>query len=77
MLKRILAVLFVGTFMIASLPHETNAGVRKGKWIDYYGGNSIPIGSICVTSFLINKCAVNDFRSNPVPTNPTPPTIGG
>jgi hypothetical protein len=42
-----------------------------GKWIDYYGGNSLPIGSVCSEHWWDSDCICGDFKSNPKPATPT------
>ena len=63
MIKKIVAVLFVGAFIFATLPSETEAGIKRGKWVDVYNGNSIPVGAICANSLLTKKCVVGDTKT--------------
>lgn len=44
-------------------PMNSEAGIERGKWIDVYGGESLPIGAVCANSLLTKKCAVGDTRT--------------
>lgn len=63
MLKKIIAVVALGTCIVILQPMESEAGIERGKWIDVYDGNSMPIGAVCANSFLTKKCVVGDTRT--------------
>lgn len=55
----------IGFIVFQSL--ETDAGVKRGKWVDYYDGNAFPVGAVCANSLLTKKCVIGDRKtySNP------------
>lgn len=64
MLKRTFAFILVGSLLTFVVPpSESEAAGRKGKWVDYYGGNAFPVGAVCLNSFLINRCMVGDTKA--------------
>lgn len=52
------------TAILSSIPFlgESAGGIKKGKFIDYYGGGSLPQGAICCNAWA-NKCVVGDRKT--------------
>lgn len=63
MLKKIFAVFTLSACVFMVPPMKSEAGMERGKWIDVYDGNSMPIGAVCANSLFTKKCIIGDTRT--------------